>query len=80
MATGYAKVAWRDVCLPTEEGGQGIRDIQALNYSLMCRRLWTLWWSDRTLSGLSGLDTTAFAIPLSGLSISCRIVGMAETH
>ncbi|KAL0320490.1 UNVERIFIED_CONTAM: hypothetical protein Sradi_5310500 [Sesamum radiatum] len=42
MATGYAKVAWRDVCLPTEEGGQGIRDIQALNYSLMCRRLWDI--------------------------------------
>ncbi|KAL0420745.1 UNVERIFIED_CONTAM: hypothetical protein Slati_3097400 [Sesamum latifolium] len=38
--SGYAKVAWRDVCLPMEEGGQGIRDIQALNYSLMCRRLW----------------------------------------
>ncbi|KAL0428295.1 UNVERIFIED_CONTAM: LINE-1 reverse transcriptase [Sesamum latifolium] len=38
MASGYAKVAWRDVCLPVEEGGQGIRDIQTLNYSLMCRR------------------------------------------
>ncbi|KAL0292981.1 UNVERIFIED_CONTAM: hypothetical protein Sradi_6963100 [Sesamum radiatum] len=42
MVTGYAKVAWRDVCLPTEEGGQGIRDIQALNYSLMCKRLWDI--------------------------------------
>ncbi|KAL0439847.1 UNVERIFIED_CONTAM: hypothetical protein Slati_2467700 [Sesamum latifolium] len=37
---GYAKVAWKDVCLPMEEGGQGISDIQTLNYGLMCRRLW----------------------------------------
>ncbi|KAL0439808.1 UNVERIFIED_CONTAM: LINE-1 retrotransposable element O protein [Sesamum latifolium] len=38
--SGYAKVAWKDVCLPMEEGGQGISDIQTLNYGLMCRRLW----------------------------------------
>ncbi|KAL0455446.1 UNVERIFIED_CONTAM: LINE-1 reverse transcriptase [Sesamum latifolium] len=42
MDSGYAKVAWRDVYLPMEEGGQGIRDIQALNYGLMCRRLWDI--------------------------------------
>ncbi|KAL0455367.1 UNVERIFIED_CONTAM: hypothetical protein Slati_0875900 [Sesamum latifolium] len=42
MDSGYAKVAWRDVCLPMEEGGQGIKDIQALNYGLMCRRLWDI--------------------------------------
>ncbi|KAL0416385.1 UNVERIFIED_CONTAM: hypothetical protein Slati_3470400 [Sesamum latifolium] len=42
MDSGYAKVAWRDVCLPMEEGGQGIRDIKALNYGLMCRWLWDI--------------------------------------
>ncbi|KAL0455372.1 UNVERIFIED_CONTAM: hypothetical protein Slati_0876400 [Sesamum latifolium] len=41
MDSGYAKVAWRDVCLPMEEGEHG-RDIQALNYGLMCRRLWDI--------------------------------------
>ncbi|KAK4397816.1 hypothetical protein Sango_1257100 [Sesamum angolense] len=39
--TGYAKVAWNQVCLP-DEGGLGIRDVQALNYALMSKHLWAV--------------------------------------
>ncbi|KAK4384367.1 Retrovirus-related Pol polyprotein from type-2 retrotransposable element R2DM [Sesamum angolense] len=34
-ASGYPKVAWDVVCRPLEEGGQGIRDVHALNRTLM---------------------------------------------
>ncbi|KAK4390249.1 hypothetical protein Sango_2088200 [Sesamum angolense] len=39
---GYAKVAWNQVCLPLDEGGLGIRDVQALNYALMSKHLWAV--------------------------------------
>ncbi|KAL0288759.1 UNVERIFIED_CONTAM: hypothetical protein Sradi_7089800 [Sesamum radiatum] len=39
-AVGYPKVAWNVVCKPIEEGGQGIRDILALNKALMS--LWNV--------------------------------------
>ncbi|KAL0318194.1 UNVERIFIED_CONTAM: Transposon TX1 uncharacterized protein [Sesamum calycinum] len=35
-------VAWESVCKPIEEGGQGIRDILALNRALMSRHLWSV--------------------------------------
>ncbi|KAL0444840.1 UNVERIFIED_CONTAM: putative ribonuclease H protein [Sesamum latifolium] len=38
--TGMAKVAWRDVYRPLEEGGQGIWALETLNRGLMCRHLW----------------------------------------
>ncbi|KAL0285030.1 UNVERIFIED_CONTAM: hypothetical protein Sangu_2797500 [Sesamum angustifolium] len=41
-SSGYPKVAWESVCKPIEEGGQGIRDILALNRSLMSRHLWSV--------------------------------------
>ncbi|KAK4384174.1 putative ribonuclease H protein, partial [Sesamum angolense] len=41
-AVGYPKVAWSVVCKPIEEGGQGIRDILALNKALMSRHLWNV--------------------------------------
>ncbi|KAL0292943.1 UNVERIFIED_CONTAM: putative ribonuclease H protein [Sesamum angustifolium] len=41
-AVGYPKVAWNVVCKPIEEGGQGIRDILALNKALMSRHLWNV--------------------------------------
>ncbi|KAL0287951.1 UNVERIFIED_CONTAM: hypothetical protein Scaly_2750400 [Sesamum calycinum] len=34
--------AWSVVCKPIEEGGQGIRDILALNKALMSRHLWNV--------------------------------------
>ncbi|KAK4380907.1 hypothetical protein Sango_3019800 [Sesamum angolense] len=37
---GYAKVAWSQVCLPYDEGGQGIRAITPANQALMIRHLW----------------------------------------
>ncbi|KAL0355264.1 UNVERIFIED_CONTAM: hypothetical protein Sradi_3973300 [Sesamum radiatum] len=41
-SSGYPKVAWEQVCKPSMEGGQGIRDIQALNRALMSRHLWAV--------------------------------------
>ncbi|KAL0307939.1 UNVERIFIED_CONTAM: Transposon TX1 uncharacterized protein [Sesamum calycinum] len=41
-SSGYSKVAWESVCKPIEEGGQGIRDILALNQALMSRYLWSV--------------------------------------
>ncbi|KAL0420811.1 UNVERIFIED_CONTAM: hypothetical protein Slati_3104000 [Sesamum latifolium] len=38
--SGMAKMAWKDVCKPCEEGGQGIRALQPLNQTLMCKHLW----------------------------------------
>ncbi|KAK4383744.1 Transposon TX1 uncharacterized protein [Sesamum angolense] len=41
-SSGYPKVARNSVCKPIEEGGQGIRDILALNRALMSRHLWSV--------------------------------------
>ncbi|KAL2252686.1 UNVERIFIED_CONTAM: hypothetical protein Sindi_0063300 [Sesamum indicum] len=37
--SGYAKVAWKDVCKLIKEGGQGIKDIGILNRSLIAKKL-----------------------------------------
>ncbi|KAL0300285.1 UNVERIFIED_CONTAM: Retrovirus-related Pol polyprotein from type-2 retrotransposable element R2DM [Sesamum angustifolium] len=47
-SSGYPKVAWEDVCRPIEEGGQGIKDIFALNRAMMCKHLWAVIKQDRT--------------------------------
>ncbi|KAK4384330.1 hypothetical protein Sango_3071600 [Sesamum angolense] len=47
-ASGYPKVTWDFVCRLLEEGGQGIRDVQALNRALMSRHLWAVISHDRT--------------------------------
>ncbi|KAL0454795.1 UNVERIFIED_CONTAM: hypothetical protein Slati_0818700 [Sesamum latifolium] len=48
--SGMAKVAWRDICRPLEEGGQGIRALEPLNRGLMCRHLWdTLQKNDESI-------------------------------
>ncbi|KAL2240842.1 UNVERIFIED_CONTAM: Transposon TX1 uncharacterized protein [Sesamum indicum] len=46
--TGYAKVAWKDVCKPVVEGGQGIKDIEILNRALMTKKLCDVIRCDRT--------------------------------
>ncbi|KAL2247887.1 UNVERIFIED_CONTAM: hypothetical protein Sindi_2641000 [Sesamum indicum] len=46
--SGYAKVAWKDVCKPIEEGGQGIKDIGILNRALMAKKLCDVIRCDRT--------------------------------
>ncbi|KAL0294562.1 UNVERIFIED_CONTAM: hypothetical protein Sradi_6878900 [Sesamum radiatum] len=45
---GYAKIAWQKVCRLVNEGGLGIRDIQALNRGLMSRHLWRIITHDST--------------------------------
>ncbi|KAL0455506.1 UNVERIFIED_CONTAM: hypothetical protein Slati_0889800 [Sesamum latifolium] len=45
---GMAKVAWSDVCKPMEVGGQGIRQLDALNRALMSRHLWAVLKRDQT--------------------------------
>ncbi|KAL0291204.1 UNVERIFIED_CONTAM: putative ribonuclease H protein [Sesamum radiatum] len=47
-SSGYPKVAWEVVCRPIEEGGQGIKDIFALNRALMSKHLWAVIQQDRT--------------------------------
>ncbi|KAK4384361.1 hypothetical protein Sango_3068200 [Sesamum angolense] len=47
-SSGYPKVAWEVVCRPIEEGGQGIKDIFALNRALMSKHLWAVIKQDRT--------------------------------
>ncbi|XP_022032639.1 uncharacterized protein LOC110933740 [Helianthus annuus] len=37
-----AKVAWKDVCLPKQEGGLGIRSISDVNKSLMAMHVWSI--------------------------------------
>ncbi|KAL2251925.1 UNVERIFIED_CONTAM: hypothetical protein Sindi_2314800 [Sesamum indicum] len=46
--SGYAKVAWKDVCKPIVEGGQGIKDIDILNRALMAKKLCDVIRCDRT--------------------------------
>ncbi|KAL2246347.1 UNVERIFIED_CONTAM: hypothetical protein Sindi_2902900 [Sesamum indicum] len=44
----YAKVAWKDVCKPFNEGGQGIKAIGILNRSLIAKKLCDVIRCDRT--------------------------------
>ncbi|KAL2235465.1 UNVERIFIED_CONTAM: hypothetical protein Sindi_1278700 [Sesamum indicum] len=46
--SGYVKVAWKDVCKPIKEGGQGIKDIGILNRSLIAKKLCDVIICDRT--------------------------------
>ncbi|KAL2235696.1 UNVERIFIED_CONTAM: hypothetical protein Sindi_1301800 [Sesamum indicum] len=47
-SSGYAKVAWKDVCRPADEGGLGFKDISTLNRALMSKKLCDVIWCDRT--------------------------------
>ncbi|XP_021991415.1 uncharacterized protein LOC110888183 [Helianthus annuus] len=37
-----SKVAWKDVCLPKDEGGLGIRNISDVNKALMMSHIWSI--------------------------------------
>ena len=56
--SGYAKVAWKDVCKPIKEGGQGIKDIGILNRSLMAKKLCDVIRCDRTSIWVEWLKQT----------------------
>ncbi|KAL2237248.1 UNVERIFIED_CONTAM: hypothetical protein Sindi_0916500 [Sesamum indicum] len=56
--SGYAKVAWKDVCKPINEGGQGIKDIGILNRSLMAKKLCDVIRCDRTSIWVEWLKQT----------------------
>ncbi|KAL2237591.1 UNVERIFIED_CONTAM: hypothetical protein Sindi_0950800 [Sesamum indicum] len=46
--SGYAKVAWKDIYRPKEEGGLGFKDISTLNRALMTKKLCDVIRCDRT--------------------------------
>ncbi|KAL2247309.1 UNVERIFIED_CONTAM: hypothetical protein Sindi_2583200 [Sesamum indicum] len=46
--SGYAKVAWKDISRPKEEGGLGFKDISTLNRALMIKKLCDDIRCDRT--------------------------------
>ncbi|KAL2228612.1 UNVERIFIED_CONTAM: hypothetical protein Sindi_1840900 [Sesamum indicum] len=47
-SSGYAKVAWKDVCRPMDDGGLGFKDISTLNRALMSKKLCDVIQCDRT--------------------------------
>ncbi|KAL2252839.1 UNVERIFIED_CONTAM: hypothetical protein Sindi_0078600 [Sesamum indicum] len=46
--SGYAKVAWKDICRPKEEGGLGFKNISTLNRALMTKKLCDVIRCDKT--------------------------------
>ncbi|KAL2251942.1 UNVERIFIED_CONTAM: hypothetical protein Sindi_2316500 [Sesamum indicum] len=46
--SGYAKVAWKDLCRSKDEGGLGFKDIAILNRALMTKKLCDIIRCDRT--------------------------------
>ncbi|KAL2240808.1 UNVERIFIED_CONTAM: hypothetical protein Sindi_0722000 [Sesamum indicum] len=46
--SGYAKVVWKDICRPKEEGGLGFKDISTLNRALMTKKLCDVIRCNRT--------------------------------
>ncbi|KAL2235433.1 UNVERIFIED_CONTAM: hypothetical protein Sindi_1275500 [Sesamum indicum] len=45
---GYAKVAWKDLCRPKDEGGLGFKNIPILNRAIMMKKLCDIIMCDRT--------------------------------
>lgn len=46
--SGYAKVEWKELCRPVEEGGLGFKDNTTLNRALMTKKLCDIIRCDRT--------------------------------
>ncbi|GJU26932.1 RNA-directed DNA polymerase, eukaryota, reverse transcriptase zinc-binding domain protein, partial [Tanacetum coccineum] len=71
ITKGKAKVSWKSICRPKEQGGLGIKDLQVWNEVLIIKQLWkviskrdTLWvkWiNTESLKGKSIWETTAKA-------------------
>ncbi|XP_022014827.1 uncharacterized protein LOC110914335 [Helianthus annuus] len=45
----HAKVAWKEVCLPKEEGGLGIKSISDVNKALITNHIWSIISNRRSL-------------------------------
>ncbi|KAL2224814.1 UNVERIFIED_CONTAM: Retrovirus-related Pol polyprotein from type-1 retrotransposable element R2 [Sesamum indicum] len=76
--SGYAKVAWKDICRPKEEGGPGFKDISTLNRALMTKKLCDVIRCDRTSIWVEWLykgrlqHTSIWTITDHGGSWGCR--------
>ncbi|KAL2243629.1 UNVERIFIED_CONTAM: hypothetical protein Sindi_0480900 [Sesamum indicum] len=76
--SGYAKVAWKDLCRPKEEGGLGFKDITLLNRALMAKKLCDIIRCDRTSIWVTWLyqgrlrDTSIWTISEQGGSWGWR--------
>ncbi|GJS91979.1 reverse transcriptase domain-containing protein [Tanacetum coccineum] len=46
---GKAKVAWDDICLPKQEGGLGLRNLEVFNIALMTTHIWNIVSSKESL-------------------------------
>ncbi|GJS84398.1 putative RNA-directed DNA polymerase [Tanacetum coccineum] len=46
---GKAKVAWDIICLPTREGGLGIRSLKLFNKALMTKHIWNIVSNNESL-------------------------------
>nr|XP_043611998.1 uncharacterized protein LOC122583683 [Erigeron canadensis] len=42
LQKGKARVAWKDICKPKEQGGSGIKDIKKWNEVLLIRQFWKI--------------------------------------
>jgi hypothetical protein len=42
LRSKFALVAWKQVCLPKDEGGLGVHDIKARNDSFFAKQLWNI--------------------------------------
>ncbi|KAL2252008.1 UNVERIFIED_CONTAM: hypothetical protein Sindi_2323100 [Sesamum indicum] len=76
--TGYAKVAWKDICKPVEEGGLGIKDIGVLNRALMTKNCAMSLDVTEHLSGLSGCSTDDYGITPYGQLANREDRGVGE--
>ncbi|KAL2247302.1 UNVERIFIED_CONTAM: hypothetical protein Sindi_2582500 [Sesamum indicum] len=76
--SGYAKVAWKDLCRPKDEGGIGFKDIAILNRTLMTKKLCDIIRCDRTSIWVEWLyqgrlrDTSIWTITENGGSWGWR--------
>ncbi|KAL2226578.1 UNVERIFIED_CONTAM: putative ribonuclease H protein [Sesamum indicum] len=76
--SGYAKVAWKKLCRPVDEGGLGFKDINTLNRALMTKKLYEIIQCDRTSIWVEWLyhdrlrDTSIWTIRDRGGSWSWR--------
>lgn len=66
VGSKFSKVAGKDICLPREEGGLGLRDLDSWNTTLHATILWNIFAKKDTL-WIQWVDTHIF-IGLIGLS------------